>query len=244
MWCSAALSLIACAPIARAEEPARTPEGAPAANGAVAPAAAPAGALEGIWMFDAKRSDDPRKIMEAARPSGGGGRGGGMPRGGGGMGGGPPGGGMGGGPPGGGMRGGPPGGAGGAGPPGDEEPADGAARGPSPFARVMRPANKVVIEMLADEIRVSEDEHAARPYAIQDSLEAHGHDLVTDGTTARWKGRRLEMSQVSGRGGRLVESYELSADGATLTIRARRVGGPEGMPNPTFTRVYSRYNGD
>lgn len=189
--------------------------------------------LDGIWMFDAKRSDDPQKVMESARQQGGPG-GMGMR---GGPGGGPPGGGM-----RGGMRGGPRGGDEGEGEARDG--AEGASRGPGAFERVLRPARKVVIEMLADQVNVAEDERSPRPYAIEDSLAAHRHDLLTPNTKARWKSGRLVMTQSLGQRGSLAETYELSRDGKTLTIRARREGGPSGMPNPTFTRVYTRYEGD
>ncbi len=247
--CAAALAIVIGASHAKADEPARAPEprgGATTPAAAVQPAAG-SQSLDGIWMFDQKRSDDPRKVMESARGSGGGeggrrwGGGGGMGEGMGGFGGG-----MGGGHRrgGGGYGGGDEGGR----PPGGEDAEGGGQdrRGPGPFARVMRPAKKVVIEMLADQVNVTEDEGAPRPYAIQDSLKAHGHDLVTQGTTARWKSGRLEMAETStgGRGGSLVETYELSKDGMTLTIRAHREGGQEGMPNPVFTRVYTRYTGD
>lgn len=246
-----AVMLAACASTASRAADDANAKGAAPAPAAVSDAAASAStapSLDGIWMFDEKHSDDPRKIMEANRPQGGpggeGGRrfGGGM---GGGMGGGPPGGGGEGGW--GGRRGGGDGevGEGGSGAEGRGENADGAPRPRvNPFERVMRPAQKVVIEMLEDQVNVAEDEHTPRAYAIADSLKAHGHELVTDGTKAFWKGGKLQMSQVSGRRGSIVESYELSADGKTLTIRAHREGGPEGMPNPTFTRVYTRYEGD
>jgi hypothetical protein len=141
------------------------------------------------------------------------------------------------------------GGGGGGGGEGAEDggapPAEGDAqqRGPRPFERIVHPAKKVVIEMLADQINVAEDEQSPRGYAMQDSLKIHGHDLVTQGTSAKWKSGKLEMTQTMGRGS-LVETYELSKDGATLTIRAHREGGREGMPNPTITRVYTRYEGD
>jgi len=224
-----------------------------------APAAQAAGAtsgsktLDGIWMFDAKHSDDPQKIMEANRPSGGGGRGGG---GRGGMGGGGMGGMGGGGMGGGGRRGGGGGGWGGRGgggegdddrpSSGDAENGQGTARpqGGNPMQRVMRPAQKIVIDMVGDSVTVAEDERGPRAYAVQDSLKAHEHDLVTEGTSASWKGGKLQMTQVLGTRGSLVESYELSKDGKTLPIRAHREGGQSGMPHPTFVRVYTRYEGD
>jgi len=247
----------ACAAIAWAADPVKVPDNAaPAAPAASASAdtspaatALPAGSLslDGIWMFDTKHSDDPRKVMEAARPQGGGGggEGGGGGRrwggGGGGGGGGMGGGGFGGGGGGGRRRGGGDGDAAAGGSGGDS---GAAARGPSPFSRVMRPANKVVIEMLTDQVKVTEDEGVPRPYAIQDSVKAHGHDLVTEGTSASWKSGKLEMTQTSGNRGSIVETYELSKDGSTLTIRAHRTGGNSNMPNPTFVRVYTRYNGE
>jgi hypothetical protein len=196
--------------------------------------------LDGIWMFDAAHSDDPMKTMQSMR---GGEGGGGRHFGGGGMGGGFGGGG-------GGRHWGGGGGGGGGGMDADDggpppaERDESAPRGPRPFERVMHPPKKVVIEMLADQVNVADDERQPRGYSIADSLKAHGRDLVTEGTSAQWKGGKLEMRQVMGRGGSLVETYELSRDGATLTIRAHRDGGREGMPNPTFTRVYTRYEGD
>lgn len=226
-----------------------TSDTAPTADGAKPAASEPAhfsaealASLDGIWIFDTRRSDDPRKVMQASRPQGGeeggerGGRWGGGPPGGGPPGGGPPEGGRRGGR---GEMGGEMGGGPGGGQPGQAPPAGG-----SPMGRVMRPAQKVVIEMLADEVRVSEDERAARPYAIADSLKAHEHELVTEGTTAKWKGGTLVMTQSLGERGSLVESYALSDDGRTLTISAHREGGRSGMPNPTFRRVYTRYAGD
>ncbi len=220
------------------------------ADRAPAPAAALAAgghaSLEGIWMFDAAHSDDPMKIMQASRPQGMAGRGG---PGGGGMGGGMGGGGLGGGPRGGGFGQREAPGENGEGPVDTSDP-EGRAQmrqrqaGQQAMGRVMRPAKKVVIALLADEVTVAEDEREARPYALADSLSAHGRDLVTEYTKAKWKGGKLEMSQELGRRGTLVETYELSPDGRTLTIRARREGGPEGMPNPTFTRVYTRYDGE
>ena len=248
-----AFALLFTAAAARADEPAAAPQAKPdaaaPAPAAAAPQAKPAATsgettLDGIWMFDAKHSDDPRKVMESLRPQGGGdGGGGGGRRWGGGGGGGGGFGGGGGGFGGGRHRGGGGGEGGGQGGGAPDENAQ-QQRGPSPFARVMRPANKVVIELLADQVKVSEDEAPARPYAIEDSLKAHGHDLVTEGTSARWKGSKLEMTQANGQRGSLVEEYELSKDGQTLTIRAHREGGREGMPNPTITRVYTRYTGE
>ena len=173
------------------------------------------------------------KAMQAARPQGGeGGRGGGM--GGGFGGGGRRGGGEGGwgGRGGGGMRGGD-GGAGGGGPDGDgsDQPRrEPSARPCRPWRASCGPPHKVVIEMQADQVNVAEDEHAPRPYAIADSLKAHDRELLTENTSARWKAGRLEMTQTMGPRGKLVETYELSKDGRTLTIRARREGGREGAP--------------
>lgn len=236
LWAVSFVISMCAAGASRADDkPATAPAPAPAASAAASETAVPAGekSLDGIWMFDASRSDDPRKIMAATGHPGGGEGGGRRWGGGGGMG-------MGGG----GRHGGGGGDDGGA-PPAEGDANGGATRrGPSAFRRVMAPAKKVVIEMLADQVKVTEDEGAPRPYAIADSLKAHGHDLVTQDTSARWKGGRLEMTEQSGFRGSLVETYELSKDGMTLFIRAHRTGGPEGMPAPTFTRVYTRYTGE
>jgi hypothetical protein len=238
------LALVALVIFGRPARAGALPDGADGSVTAAVATPASLASLDGIWVLDARHTDDPRKIMEASRPQGGGGPGG--PGGMGGMGGGGRGGPPGGGPGGmGGGRGGPPGG-------GDGEPFGGGdagesgarTRGPNAFGRVMSPARKVVIEMLADQVNVAEDERTPRPYAIADSLKAHGHDLVTESTSAKWKSGKLEMTQKLGERGALIETYELSKDGKTLTIRARRDGGREGMPNPTFTRVYTRYEGD
>jgi hypothetical protein len=202
---------------------------------AAVPAVVAPRTIDGIWILDAEHSDDPMKVMQAARGGGGGGRYGGG-REGGGWGGR---GGEGGGREGGFRRGGADGPDGGSGEAPGERP-----RGASPMARVMRPAHKVVIDVERDEVTVAEDERAPRPYALKDSLDAHGRDLVTENTSARWKSGRLEMSESLGPRGSLVETYELSKDGRTLTIRARREGGSGGPSLPAITRVYTRYEGD
>jgi hypothetical protein len=247
---AAAISALAMVPCARAADPA--PAGAtaqariPSRDPLPMTTLAPGIQFDGIWMFDAAHSDDPMKVMQAARPQRGPGGEGGMGMFGGGR--------RGGGPEGGGGRGGPggPGGPGGMGPGGEgdavgdhpDQPAENRPRGPSPMARIMRPAKKVIIEMQSDQLNVTEDEAAPRPYALADSLKAHNRELLTENTEARWKSGGLELTQTLGPRGKLVETYELSHDGKTLTIRARREGGREGMPNPVITRVYTRYDGE
>lgn len=235
------LASLACAGAARADGTAAAPSAPPPALESAAAAAA-THAFEGIWMFDAKRSDDPRKVMEGSRsgagrrPEGGMGRGG-MPPGGmeGGRGGmGPRGG-----------RGGPPGEA----PEGGDEGEAGTnsrAGGDSRRAmeRVFHPPAKMVVYVDRDRFQVEEDEGAPRRYTIADSLKAQGVNALEDEATVRMRGRALEAKQPLGRRGALLETFELSEDGRTLTIRARRQGGPEGMPNPTFTRVYVKYEGE
>lgn len=235
---------------------ARAGDDAPPPAAAPAPAEARDGqltarAFEGIWVFDAKRSDDPRKQMEQM---GGRGRGpGGGPGGGMGPGGMPPGGGMGGGGRGehGGMD---RGGAGGpGGPPDGETPEDlgdgsGNSRGGGDprraMERVLHPAQKLVVYVDHDRFQVEEDEGAPRVYTIADSLKALGVKPLNDEATVRMTGHKLDAKQPLGRRGALLETFELSDDGRTLTIRARRLGGPEGMPNPEFKRVYTRYDGE
>ena len=238
------LASFACPAASRAGEPAASPGDAPPALENAAAAAA-THAFEGIWMFDAKRSDDPRKIMESSRSGSGGRPEGGMGHGGmgrGGMGGGRGGMGY------GGDRGGPPR-EGGEGAEGGEPEAQGTnsrAGGDSRRAmeRVFNPPKKMVVYVDRDRFQVEDDEGSPRRYTIADSLKAQGVNALEDEATVRLRGRSLEAKQPLGRRGALVETFELSEDGKTLTIRARRQGGPEGMPNPTFTRVYAKYEGE
>ena len=133
----------------------------------------------------------------------------------------------------------PPGGPGGEGGPRMAGGA-GAGRGQMPMARVIQPAKKLVIRMQADQVSVSEDGHAPRAYVMKDSLQAHPHGRLAENPSARWSNGGLELTQAMGPRGKWVETYTLSHDGETLTIRARREGGPGGMPNPVLTRVYTR----
>ena len=237
---SAALAATLAATLAaRGETPATD---APAPPAAAVVASRASASFEGIWLFDAKRSDDPKKVMEQAR-GGAGGRGGGPP--GGGRGGRPPGGG----PPGGGR------GMGPGGPPpgmaegGEDEGAGGASSrsGGDPrraMDRVVNPARKMVVYVDGERFQVEEDEGSPRVYTIADSLKALGVNALETEATVKVRGRRHEAKQPLGRRGALLETFELSEDGRSLTIRARRQGGPEGMSNPTITRVYTRYDGE
>lgn len=209
-------------------------------------------ALEGIWRFDAKHSDDPAKVM----PGGGqrGGPGGG-PGGRGGPSGHGPGGGM-GGPPMGGGPGGGMGGPGGSGGPPDrdgvsepDESGEGAGGGPGerredPMRRIMHPGAQLVIFVLSENVELTEDERPAITMALQDSLDAHGRVQEIPGPVARWRNGALVTTLPLGRSGALTETYELSADGRTLTVRAKATGGPKGAPPIELKRVYQRYDGE
>lgn len=236
-WFAVALAALA------VPAPARAADDAPPPAAEVSPGKLTAHAFEGIWVFDRARSDDPRKQMESmGGPRGRGPGGGGMGPGGGGM---PPGGGMGDGMRGG--RGGPGGPPDGDGEPAEDEGATNSRGGGDPrraMERVLHPPQKLVVYVDKDRFQVEEDEGAPRVYTIADSLKALGVKPLNDEATVRVDGRRLAAKQPLGRRGALLETYELSADGRTLTIRARRQGGPEGMPNPEFTRVYTKYDGD
>lgn len=230
--------------------PAHAADDAPAAPPAVTKAEAArervtAHAFEGIWVFDRAHSDDPRQLMQQSGGPRGRGPGGGMGPGGGGM---PPGGGMGEGMRGGrGGRGGPGGPPDGDGEAAEDEDAANSRGGGDPrraMDRVLHPAQKLVVYVDKDRFQVEEDEGAPRVYTIADSLRALGVKPLNDEATVRIDGRTLAAKQPLGRRGALLETYELSADGRILTIRARRQGGPEGMPNPEFKRVYTRYDGD
>ena len=202
--------------------------------------------LQGLWMFDAKASDDPAKMF-AGR---GGGEGGGM-RGGGGRHGGMGGGGMGGGA---GMgEGGPPPDApqGGAGPEGGDAAESG--RG----GRRMGPAQKLVIDQFDDHIEIGEDARPPRVLLLGDAAaDAKPVQAKPEGVPqgdgqrprtpppvhAQWHGRTLVAARTMGQRGTLTESYELSNDGKTLTITSTFSGGKRDMPG--LKRVYRLYSGD
>jgi hypothetical protein len=113
------------------------------------------------------------------------------------------------------------------------------------FDRVMHPAKKMVVYLDHDRFQVEEDEGAARVYTVADSLAALDAKPIQGEATVRLRDGTLEARQPLARAGAaLVESYTLSPDGATLTIRARREGGPSGRPAAVFTRVYRRYEGE
>jgi hypothetical protein len=163
--------------------------------------------------------------------------------------------------PGGGMggesRGGPPGGGpGGGGGPGEEQgerPGDAEGGGgdtstrprEGPMWRLMHPAAQVVIFVLNEQVEVTEDERAPVEFALKDSLDAHHRESEKPLGVARWMDARLVTNSAVGRrGGFLIETYEVSRDGHTLTVSARTEGGPEGAPALTLKRVYRRYDGE
>jgi len=233
----ALIAWLAAAASAASAQTAPTPP-APAQSAPVqAEPAQAAPTFDGIWMFDAAHSDDPMKVMQqnAPRREGGGAGGGGFGRGGGGGWGGRGGGGGFGGRHRGGGEGGTPQG---------ETNSRGGGDPRRAFERVMHPAHKLVLYLDHDRFQVAEDEGTPRVYTLSDSLKALGVKPLTDEATVQIHGRRLEAKQPLGARGALLETYELSGDGRTLTIRAHREGGREGMPNPTFTRTYTRYEGE
>jgi len=233
------LCLFTALAFASASPGAETPTQAPAGPaGAVAPAAAIL-SFEGIWLFDAQRSDDPKKLLEQNRPGSRRGPGAGGMR-----------------PGGGGMR----GGQGGMGPRGgggappdmaaDDQAGPEAAGSRSSadprraMERVLNPAKKLVVYVDRDRFQLEEDEGSPLVYTIADSSAAAGVKPPETEAMVTIQGRRLEARQPLGRRGAMLETFELSGDGRTLTIRARRQGGPERATNPTFTRVYTRYEGE
>lgn len=201
-------------------------------------------AIEGIWRFDAKKSDDPAKAMPRGGP--GGAAQGGMRGGPGGSGGPPMGGGM-----GSGRRGGPPGGGPGmGGGPDGERPEEGGSMGDDrhprvdPMRRVMRPAAQIVIFVLSENVEITEDQDPPLTFALQDSLDAHGRVQEIPGPVARWKDASLVTKLPLGKSGSLTETWEFSADGRTLTVHAKSEGGPQGAPKIELKRVYNRYDGE
>lgn len=157
---------------------------------------------------------------------------------------------MGGPPMGGGPGGGGPGGMGGppdrdgTGEQGENGEGPGGERREDPMRRIMHPGAQLVIFVLSENVEITEDERPALTFALQDSLDAHGRVQELPGPVARWKNGSLVTTLPLGRSGALVETYEFSADGRTLTVRAKATGGPKGAPAIELKRVYQRYDGE
>ncbi len=152
---------------------------------------------------------------------------------------------MGGPPPGGGPggRGGPPDREG-VSEPDESDAMPGEERREDPMRRVLRPGAQMVIFVLSENVEVTEDEAPPITFALQDSLDAHGRIQELPGPVARWKKSALVTTFPLGRSGWLTETYEVSADGRTLTVRARATGGPQGAPPLDLKRIYERYEGE
>lgn len=205
--------------------------------------------LTGLWKLDTAKSETLQKKMEELRGSGGG------PPGGGPGGGGPPGGGFGGGPGGGGP---PPGGMGMGrggdmgGPPSDagsegESSEGGRRRGPGgaddPVMRSLaRPPMMLLIEDADTALVLSERDRTLETLSL---VKGAKPDTTRGSYTlaAQWKGKKLQADGQTARGGKVRETYELSADGTTLTVTTK-VEMREGMAALELKRVYQRYEGE
>lgn len=113
-----------------------------------------------------------------------------------------------------------------------------------PMWRLRHPAKQVVVFVLTETVEFTEDERPALEFAMQDSLDAHTREAERKMGVARWKGGQLVTHSAIGSGRYLIETYQVSADGATLTVRSRTEGGPEGAPALELRRVYRRYDGE
>lgn len=191
--------------------------------------------LTGAWKYNEKHSDNLQKKMEALRGGGPGGErsGRGGPRMGGGMGGG-----MGG--PGGGR-----GRIGGDTPPGsDGESGAAGPRGPRmPF--MGRPPMDLVIETTDAAVVLSERGLPIQTLAWKGEASAAASTGDADAPTlpAKWSGRQLVAETSNSRGGKTLETLELSPDGKVLTITLHLEGG-ERRPAMDLKRVYDRNDGE
>lgn len=188
--------------------------------------------LAGAWKYNEKQSDNLQKKMEAMR--GGGERGGrGGHRMGGGMGG---------------EMGGPGGGRSrmsGDTPPGsDGESGAAGPRGPRmPF--MGRPPLDLVIETTDAAVVLSERGLPIQTLAWNGEAPAAASTGDADAPTlpAKWSGRQLVAETSNPRGGKTLETLELSPDGKVLTITLHLEGG-ERRPAMDLKRVYDRNDGE
>ena len=208
--------------------------------------------LAGSWRLDAANSDDPNAVLQKARASiekrrgshtdgdsdGGIGRGGGMGSGGrsgrgGGMGGGH------------GRRGGGDGQGSGDG----QRGANGEGTDPQDAAATGREANRSADGALADlatlapALAIAQSEDKLKIASGESSLECEAGPKYTIGDSAGdgerqcgWKGRAWIVETRRLRGGKRVDSYELSRDGKTLTYTTVMTGGQ--LPKIKIKRVY------
>jgi hypothetical protein len=183
--------------------------------------------LSGRWVYNRELSDDAHKKMREGMQGrggpGGGGRGG---PGGGGMGG--PGGGMGG--PGGGMggRGGgrmgpPPGGMG-----GDD------AR--ESMRAIFEPAEELAVTQSGTEIAI--DEKFGRMRRLHPDGKKYKTDNGASEIKTSWKEGKLLVETKGGRGGVVVETWELVPDRSRIIVMVKMEGGFG--PSVTLKRIYDR----
>ncbi len=218
------------------------------ARAAETPASRAPNALDGVWKLNEAQSESfQKKMAELRGDSGGGpgeGRGGGrgMRGGEGGMGGRPEGGWGGHGGHGGGGEGRGPGREGG-GPGGDGGGPEGAGGDRTPRLNLLaRPPLMLVVEQSDSAVVLSERGDLLETLVIAgavDTVAPSGPPRVA----ARWAGKRLEAEGAGPRGGKLRQTYQLSADGNQLTVVVR-AEGVNGRPPIELKRVYDRYQGD
>ena len=181
--------------------------------------------LSGRWIFNRVASDDAREKMREAREKGGG-SGGGRP-----PGGGPGGGGMGG--SGGGM-GGPGGGGGGRMGPPPGTGGDDASR--EAMRAIMDPAEELAIAQTGTEIAV--DEKFGRTRRLHPDGKKYKTDNGASEIKTSWKEGRLLVETKGGRGGGVVETWEVSPDGSRLIVNVKMQGGFG--PGVELKRIYDR----
>jgi hypothetical protein len=170
--------------------------------------------LSGEWQLNKDQSDDPEKVMQEARSSGGSGggfSGGGMGRGGG-------------------MRHGGGGGRGG----GRGDSGDASSGAPSGGFATLQ-----TLQIRHDEPALSITDAAGRERVLTTDGRKTEEERSRGGTTAvtaSWKDGHLEVVSKPEKGGKIVETYAISADRTQLTVTTKVDGSRGG--SFTIRRVY------
>ena len=176
-----------------AESPQPSASSPAARQQAPAPEVQPRSSILGAWKLNPDESDDPRKKMQDARRSGGGGnRGGGIRMGVPGMGGGPYGG----------RRGG--------GQNGEDE------QERERMQAIVAPPNSVTLSRKEAEVDLMDDQNRKTTFFTDGRKLEKSKDATNQQAAAHWDGNRLVTDEKNPRGGKMSRTYELSYDGKQL----------------------------
>lgn len=164
----------------------------------------PRQSILGAWKLNRGESDDPRKKMQDARASNGGGYGGGL------RGGGYPGGGY------GGRRGGQGGGE------SDDER--------QKMRELLSPANAITLSMTGAEVDLVDDQNRKRAFMTDSRKLQKSKDENYQEIAAKWDGNRLTTDEKNPRGGKMSRTFELSSDGRQLYETLHMTTGRSNTP--------------